>query len=100
MHAVDEAVGDIEAALAAHWSYLGRWRQGALVDEGGVLRYETPIPHLPYNGVIRTHLAGDDPDRQIAAVAESFARRSVQFLWWEHPTAPPATSGGASRPMA
>ena len=55
---VDQVSRDIEEALVAHWSYLGRWMRGALVDEEGVLRYETPIPHLPYNGVIRTRFTG------------------------------------------
>jgi GNAT superfamily N-acetyltransferase len=87
---MDEATRDIEAALAAHWSYLGRWPRGALVEEAGVLRYETPIPHLPYNGVIRTQLSEGDADREIAAVVDSFRRRGVPFLWWEHPSCTPA----------
>jgi GNAT superfamily N-acetyltransferase len=90
---VDEVTGEIEEALVAHWSHLGRWTRGALVDEEGVLRYETPIPHLPYNGVIRTRFTGDDPDRAIAAVLDSFGRRGVPFLWWDHPSCSPADLG-------
>jgi hypothetical protein len=77
---VDEVTCDIEEALAAHWSHLGRWPPGALVDEAGMLRYETPIAHLPYNGVIRTLIEDPDPDRMIAAVVDSFGRREVPFL--------------------
>ena len=90
---MDEVIRDIEEALVAHWSHLGRWPRGELVEQGGTLRYETPIPHLPYNGVLRTHLEGDDPDRAIADVVDSFGRRGVPFLWWEHPSSDPADLG-------
>jgi hypothetical protein len=43
MGGLDERTGEVEAALVGHWSHLGRWTSGRLVDEGGVLRYETPI---------------------------------------------------------
>ncbi len=87
---MDEVTRDVEEALVAHWSHLGRWPRGDLVEEGGTLRYETPVPHLPYNGVLRTRLDGDDPDRVIADLVDSFSRRGVQFLWWEHPSSDPA----------
>jgi ribosomal protein S18 acetylase RimI-like enzyme len=90
---VDEVIGDIEAALVAHWSHLGRWTRGALVEEAGVLRFETPIPHLPYNGVIRTRVEGEDPERVIAAVRDSFDQRGVPFLWWDHPSCSPVDLG-------
>ena len=90
---MDEQTREIEAALVGHWSHLGRWSAGALVDEGGVLWYETPIPHLPYNGVIRTAITGGDPDKTISDVVESFQRREVPFLWWEHPSCTPDDLG-------
>ena len=90
---MDKQTQEIEAALVGHWSHLGRWPSGALVDEGGVLRYETPIPHLPYNGVIRTAITAGDPDETISDVMESFQRREVPFLWWEHPSCTPDDLG-------
>lgn len=90
---VSDRIREIEAALVGHWSHLGRWASGALVDEGGVLRYETPIPHLPYNGVIRTAITGGDPDETISDVVESFQRREVPFVWWEHPSCAPGDLG-------
>ena len=90
---MDEQTQEIEAALVGHWSHLGRWPSGALVDERGVLRYETPIPHLPYNGVIRTAITGGDPDETISDVVESFQRREVPFIWWEHPSCTPEDLG-------
>jgi len=86
------AVYAIEEALIGHWSHFGRWPRGALVEEGGALRYETPIAQLPYNGVIRTRIA-DDPDSVIESVLTSFARREVSFVWWHHPTADPPDLG-------
>ena len=49
-------IADIEEAFAAHWSLFGRWPKGELHDERGVLWFETPIAHLPYNGVLRTRM--------------------------------------------
>jgi GNAT superfamily N-acetyltransferase len=89
---VDEVTREIEEAFVGHWSHLGRWPRGALVEEDGVLRFETPITHLPYNGVIRSSLGGD-PDRTIASVVGSFRRRGVDFMWIVHPSSQPADLG-------
>lgn len=89
-------VNDIEEALVGHWSHFGRWPRGALVEDGGTLRYETPIVQLPYNGVIRTQIRGDS-DAVIERVLASFARRQVRCLWWHHPTATPSDLGDRLR---
>ncbi len=89
----NQQMREIEAALVGHWSHLGRWAAGALVDEDGVLRYETPIPHLPYNGVLRTAISEGDPGEVVTAVVESFQRRGVPFIWWEHPSCTPEDLG-------
>lgn len=86
------AVVEIEEALVGHWSHFGHWSQGALVEEAGTLRYETPIGQLPYNGVIRTRITGD-PGAVIARVLDAFRSRNVSRLWWDHPTATPADLG-------
>jgi GNAT superfamily N-acetyltransferase len=84
-------VGDIEQALFAHWSLFGLSPIGELHDEAGLLWYETSIPGLPYNGVIRTRL-GDDAsaDAAIADVVDEFRSRGAQFLWFDHPSATPS----------
>lgn len=82
-------IADIEAALVAHWSQFGRWPKGELRDEDGLLRLETPIKQLPYNGIIRTRL-GDTADANIAAVTERFRARDTPCLWFVHPSATPA----------
>ncbi len=60
---------------------------------GGTLRYETPIPHLPYNGILRTHLDVDEAETAIDAVLDSFRRRGVSFVWWVHPSCAPGDLG-------
>ena len=79
---------EIEEAFAAHWSVFGRWTHGELHDENGVLWFETPLKHLPYNGVIRTRIDGD-ADAVVAATLERFRARRVQFFWLVHPSARP-----------
>ncbi len=79
---------EIEEAFVAHWSIFGRWTDGELHDENGVLWFETPIKHLPYNAVIRTRIERD-ADAVVAAVVERFTARGVQFFWLVHPSARP-----------
>ena len=82
-------IADIEAALVAHWSQFGRWPKSRLVDSDGLLRLETPIKHLPYNGIVRTHL-GNTADADIATVTERFHSRDTPWFWFVHPSATPA----------
>lgn len=91
---VVSVTADIEDALVAHWSQCGLWRRGELHDENGLLWFETPIAHLPYNGVIRTRLDdGADADVTIAASLERFRAREVECFWFAHPSATPADLG-------
>jgi GNAT superfamily N-acetyltransferase len=88
------AVADIEDALVAHWSLFGRWPGATLHEKDGLLFYETPIAHLPYNGVVRTRLReGKSADRAVAATLRRFERRGVTPIWFDHPTATPADLG-------
>jgi len=87
-------VADIEDTLVAQWAHFGRWPRGELHEKNGLLWFETPIKHLPYNGVIRTHLGeAADADATIAAVLERFRARDVQNLWVVHPSATPVHLG-------
>jgi GNAT superfamily N-acetyltransferase len=82
-------IAEIEDALFAQWSLFGRWPRGELHDEDGVLCFETPIRHLPYNGVVRTRIAA----ATISTVIERFRAREVQYFWFVHPSATPADLG-------
>jgi ribosomal protein S18 acetylase RimI-like enzyme len=87
-------VADIEEALFAQWSHFGRWPRGELHDQDGLLWFETPIKHLPYNGVIRSRLReGPSADAAIAAVMERFRARNAQCFWVFHPSASPPDLG-------
>ena len=88
----DPVVRDIEDAFVEHWSHMGRWSKGRLLDDGGALRFETPIARLPYNAVIRSHL-GDDADDTIARVIASARSRGVDCMWIVHPSAQPEDLG-------
>ena len=74
------AITDIEDAFAAQWSVFGRWPKGGLRDERGILWFETPIRHLPYNGVIRTRIDGD-AGTAVWASLEAYARLTADC--WE-----------------
>ena len=82
------AISDIEDAVVAHWSLLGLWPGAALLDEGGILRFETPIPALPYNAVLRTRLEGD-VDAAITSTLAGYAARGVDVMWFVGPSARP-----------
>ena len=86
------AITDIEDAFAAQWSVFGRWPKGELRDKRGILWFETPIAHLPYNGVIRTRIDGE-ADAAIDDVIRGFRERGVEFFWLVHPSAQPADLG-------
>jgi GNAT superfamily N-acetyltransferase len=88
-----DVIAEIEDALFAQWSHFGRWPRGELHDEDGLLWFETPIRHLPYNGVIRTRLGEGSADPAISNVIERFRARGAQYFWVVHPSATPADLG-------
>jgi hypothetical protein len=86
-------VREIEDALVAQWSHFGRWPRGELHKEDGLVWFETPIRHLPYNGVIRTRIGDRAAAATISGLMERFRARDVQYLWVAHPSAAPADLG-------
>lgn len=86
---MDEVVRAIDEAFVAHWSLLGRWPGARLVDEQGVLRFETPVPKIPYNGVLRTRIDGD-ADPVVAGVVSAYAAGGRDFFWVVTPSSRPA----------
>ena len=82
-----ERVAAIEAAFERHWRHFGGYPGASLKDEDGILWFESPIRHLPYNWVIRTRVAVDaDPEPIISRVAASFRARDVPFMWIQRPS--------------
>lgn len=88
-----ERVATIERAFVTHWSHFGRYPGASLHREDGMLWYESPIPHLPYNAVIDTAVDGD-AERVVARVAARFRERGVPFMWVRKPNDTPAGLGG------
>jgi ribosomal protein S18 acetylase RimI-like enzyme len=87
----DDRVKVIEAAFERHWRHFGGYPGASLRDEDGVLWFESPIRHLPYNWVIRTRIAPSaDADAVIGRVAETFRARDVPFMWVQRPSDRPA----------
>jgi GNAT superfamily N-acetyltransferase len=85
-------ISDIEDAVVEHWSLLGLWPGAKLVDEGGILRFETPISALPYNAVLRTRLDGD-VGPAIGSTLAGYAARGVDVMWFVGPSARPNDLG-------
>jgi ribosomal protein S18 acetylase RimI-like enzyme len=91
---MDDAIVDaLERNLWALWSRFGHGDGCALHDEDGALWFDTPIPTLPYNAVIRFRATAGDADHRIDAIIDHYRRRGVPFLWIVHPSASPPDLG-------
>jgi len=78
-------VAALEANLWSMWSCFGRGDGCRLVDEPDVLRFETPVAHVPYNTVLRcTTVARAVLDE----ILEAYRSRCVPVVWIVHPSAP------------
>ena len=87
--APDRAIAALEQNLWSMWRQFGRGEGCRLVDEPGLLRFETPLALVPYNTVLRFRAddAGGDEER-IDAVLAAYRERDVPVMWIVHPTAP------------
>ena len=86
---------DCERALVGHWSQLGRLPGGTLHAADGLVWFETPVRHLPYNGVVHTQLPGvAQAEAAIERMLAHFEARDAQFFWVVHPSATPPELGG------
>ena len=82
----------LERNLWAMWSRFGRGEGCALHEHEDALYFDTPIPTLPYNAVLRFRPTAD-VDRRIDAVFEHYRQRDVPFFWLVHPSARPSDLG-------
>jgi GNAT superfamily N-acetyltransferase len=78
----------LEENLWSLWSGFGRGDGCTLHDEPDATWFDTPIPTLPYNGVIRFS-AEVNAARRIDEIFKHYRRRNVPFFWIVHPTATP-----------
>jgi len=81
-------ISEIEQNLWETWSIYGRGPECALHDREDILWFETPIPIIPYNGVLRFRVK-ERTDEEINRIIRRFHSRRVQFTWLVHPSSFP-----------
>src|SRR5512143_3785262 len=79
---------EIEQNLWETWSTYGRGPKCALHNEEDALWFETPIPIIPYNGVIKFKVK-NRIDERISQIVDCFHARRVPFMWLLHPSSFP-----------
>ena len=84
----EEVIHQVEMNLWETWSNFGRGPGCTLHDEGDALWFETPIPVLPYNTVLRFQVE-QDVDRRIDSLINRYRNRNVPQLWIVHPSSQP-----------
>ena len=84
----EEVIHQVELNLWETWSNFGRGPRCTLHDESDALWFETPIPIMPYNTVLRFQVE-DDVDQRIDSLINRYADRSVTQLWIVHPSSLP-----------
>jgi len=85
----DSLIQELEENLWETWSVFGRGSGCSLHERDDLLWFETPIPIIPYNGVLRSQLEAN-VDQRIDRVLEHFARKKAQFMWVVHPSSRPS----------
>jgi ribosomal protein S18 acetylase RimI-like enzyme len=91
---IDSAITEIEDAFEGHWRRFGLYPGARLVEERGVLRFESPLAHLPYNAVIRTRITpSDDPKTVAAQIDAQYRARAVPYMWVLRPSDKPDDLG-------
>jgi GNAT superfamily N-acetyltransferase len=79
-------VAATEENLWSMWSAFGRGEGCTLIDTPQVLRFETPLAHVPYNTVLRFRVE-EGVDEAIDSTLRAYTSRDVPLLWIVHPTA-------------
>ena len=79
----------IEENLWEMWSTFGRGPGCSLYQGGGVLWFETPLPIIPYNGVLRFQVDAG-ADERLETILGHFRSKAIQFMWVLHPSSRPA----------
>lgn len=84
----EEVIHQIELNLWETWSNFGRGPGCTLHEDADALWFETPIPILPYNTVLRFQV-DEDVDERIDSLVHCYAERNVGQLWIVHPSSRP-----------
>lgn len=79
-----------EENLRETFGSFGRLPQVDVLDERGIFRFATGIPHPTFNGVLRSRLAPADADSRIEETLGFFRARGLPITWWLGPSSKPA----------
>jgi len=88
-YSIEEVIHQVELNLWETWANFGRGPGCTLHNEDDALWFETPIPIIPYNTVVRFQVE-QDVDKRIDALVQGYAERNVAPLWIVHPSSMPA----------
>lgn len=85
-------IRELEENLWETWSIFGRGAGCSLHEEDDLLWFETPIPIIPYNGVLKCQVERS-ADQRIDRIVEHLGRKQAQFMWILHPSSRPSDLG-------
>ncbi|MCI0397015.1 MAG: hypothetical protein L0332_10320 [Chloroflexi bacterium] len=89
----------VKANLYAFFRSLGRSPQVDFYESPNLVRWQSPIPHPWFNGVLSTRPPAGDQDQTIQDTLSYFRSRGVTGItWWLEPHVP--TAGWASHFLA
>jgi GNAT superfamily N-acetyltransferase len=76
----------VKVNLYAFLKRLGRSPAAAIVEEGPLVSWHTPLPNVWFNGVLASGSAPPDAERLIASRLAYFQERGVEAVsWWLEP---------------
>jgi len=81
-------IHEIESNFWETWLNFGLAPGCELHDDGAVLWFETPIPIIPYNVILKFQVKRNI-NQKIDEILSHFNRRKVSFLWVVHPSSLP-----------
>ncbi len=79
---------ELEENLWEVWSTWGCGPGCSLHEERDLIWFETPMPIIPFNGVIKFQIQSE-ADQVISEIMERFRDRKAQFMWVYHPSSEP-----------
>jgi GNAT superfamily N-acetyltransferase len=86
-------VAALEGNLAELVLSYGRAPGAEVHQEHGLTWVRTGIQSGFHNAAVRTHLAADDGEEQVADTVEAYRSRRVPMLWWITPSTQPTDLG-------
>jgi hypothetical protein len=70
----------LEENLWSLWSHFGRGPECSLIDENGIIRFDTPIPTLPYNAAVKFEKSEKEVDQSLDEIFNHYRQRNVEFF--------------------